>query len=685
MPPVSRPTPRLRWRWLVPAIALVVAFHFSPFGVALDWAFYDINNRWPLWEPRIPENSALVLIDDHTLEAVSKSDALHESWPYPRWLFAGLIAALDQAGAARIVMDFTFFENSSREEFDQILAATAAVVPTVVFARIPRKGQVFWPKEFRAKHSALFQKPREGNAEVVLDDDLVTRHYTATDSLAAVAFDPPKTAAGGLLRWYGGIADLKGCPQVPVLSAAPFLVRGGEIMDRVTGKYPTPAPELFAQALREEPPLPRDVFDTVRGRTVFVGASASGTYDTKPTPVGKTEPGTLIHWTAWANLADDCFIKELPRSLALALAMLASLGLLGVSVWRPGVTAPGLAATGFIVLLLGLAYAGLSAGWFLAPATPTVAAMLTLLGVAAESFWTEQRRKREIQTMFGSYVDPAVVALLVRDPEAIRLGGERRQATVYFSDLAGFTDLSERIPPEQLLVIINRYLQDMSDCLIKDGAYIDKYIGDAVMAVFGAPQPTTDHAVAACRGALAARREFATLNEWCTRTHHHTLGMRIGINTGEMIVGNLGSERKRNYTVLGDAVNLASRLEAANKRFGTAILIGESTARAVAGQLATRPLARLQVKGKLEAPEVHELIGVPAELTAVEHQFLNASCEGYARLTTHDFTGAAAAFARAQPLRPNDIMTAEWLRFALEHAHSPPSADWQPTVTLTDK
>jgi class 3 adenylate cyclase len=314
-----------------------------------------------------------------------------------------------------------------------------------------------------------------------------------------------------------------------------------------------------------------------------------------------------------------------------------------------------------------------------------VTAVLALLGIIAENFWLEQQRKREIQAMFGSYVDPGVVAQLLRDPTAIRLGGEKRRATVYFSDLAGFTDLSEKLPPEQLMEIVNRYLQEMSECLLDHGAYIDKYIGDAVMAVFGAPLKDEHHAATACEGALAAQGVLARINADLGVKLGYTLAMRIGINTGEMLVGNLGSDRKKNYTVLGDAVNLASRLEGANKEFGTSIMLGENTARALDGRFALRPLTRLRVKGKLTAVEVFELVGRTHELTPLQRDFLTAYGEGYAHFGGRRFTDAEIHFGRALAMVPSDDLTRELLEQSRELAAHPPPADWEPIVTLKSK
>ena len=444
--------------------------------------------------------------------------------------------------------------------------------------------------------------------------------------------------------------------------------------------------EPMALALAALPPFPAEFTEKVQGRVVFVGTNASGTFDVKATPVGRVEPGVLIHWTAWANLTADGFIGTVPRHAMLLVALMIA----GAIVWagrgQIALRGPLLMTGGLVVAWLGGAYALLSAGVFVAPATPVASSLLALLGVVAESFWREQARKRELQAMFGAYVDPAVVATLVRNPSAIRLGGERREATVFFSDLAGFTDLSEKLRdrPELMVEIVNAYLEETSECLHRHGAYVDKYIGDAVMAVFGVPTALPDHPLAACRAALEARRALATIN-----TRYAALGVtlevRIGLNTGEMIVGNLGSARKKNYTVIGDAVNLASRLEGANKEFGTSILLGETTARAVAGRMATRPLTRLRVKGKRVAVEVHELVGVPADLTPVERAFLAAYNAGYAHYVARRFAEAAVDFGRAFAVRPDDAVASELLRQTEHYSRQPPPADWEPILILESK
>lgn len=670
----------LRWRWLLPVVALVGLFHVSPLSDALNRGFFDAASRHPLKAPPLPDNSALVLVDEKTMDAMSAQGV---RWPFPRIIFAQLITSLHLAGADKVVVDFTFFEESDAMQ-DQLLAGITAASPSVVLARTKERSPVFWNEAFVAEHPQFFRSPRAGSVEFPADADGVARNYPLTGSLAAVAAGKTDNEAVGLLRWHGGLQDIE-AKGVPVLSAADFIAVGHPIIERLTHAAPDLDAPGLAAALAAESALGGRFGEAVRGKVVFVGANASGTFDVKPMPVGKVEPGILLHWTAWTNLVAGGFITALAWPFVLGATLLAGAGVLLAGLNRTSIVTPVGVAVAFGALIFGGTYAGLSVGWWLPPATPAAGVLLVLLGVVVENFWREQRRKSEIQTMFGAYVDPGVVDELVRNPAAIRLGGERREATVFFSDLAGFTDLSEKLPAEQMVEVVNAYLEETSECLHRHGAYVDKYIGDAVMAVLGAPQRLPDHALAACHAALEARAALAGINERYAAKVGVTLEVRIGLNTGEMVVGNLGSSRKKQYTVMGDTVNLASRLEGANKAFGTGILLGEETARRVQATMATRPLARLRVKGKLQAIEVHTLHGVVGTLPPDEKEFVETYRAGYTALCQRRFAEAAAALSRALALRPDDLTTRRWQLEATSLAQTPPPPDWEPIISLDSK
>jgi len=659
-----------------------VAFHFTPFDTALNRAFFDASSRHPFRAPPLPDNSALVLVDDSSLHALHD---LGLRWPMPRAAFAGVVAALERAGAERVVVDSTFLVESDSLEQDLMLAGVAAAAPAVL-GRMADRSPVFWPDDYVKQHAAFFARPRAGNVDLTADSDGVARRYVAKDSLAAAALPAPPADEGGLLRWHGGLERLQAL-HVPVVSAAVFIQDGLHLVGRLTEHAPDFAPEEYAEALAAEPPLRGGVYDLVRGKVVFFGANASGTFDVKPLPIGDVEPGVLIHWTAWTNLVAGGFIHPLPWPAVFGAALLAGAAVLAFGINRASLAAPVAATAAAAAVLLAGSWLLLSAGWFLAPATPLAATALVLLGVVAENFWREQRRKREIQAMFGAYVDPGVVAQLVRNPEAIALRGERREATVFFSDLAGFTDLSEKLAtqPERMVEVVNAYLEETSECLHRHGAYVDKYIGDAVMAVLGAPAALPDHALAACRAALEAQAALVAINARYAAPIGVKLEVRIGLNTGDMIVGNLGSSRKKQYTVMGDAVNLASRLEGANKYFHTGILLGEETARRVQATMVTRPLARLRVKGKAQAIEVHTLHGATGTLDAAENEFVAAYRAGYTACVEHRFAAAVPALARARALRPDDPSARRWHETATTFSSTPPPPDWEPVLSLDSK
>jgi len=333
----------LRWRWLLPVALGAGLFHLLPIRDAVDRAFFDAASRHPLRTTLPPEGSALVLMDDATLAALSEN-GFGGTWPPPRGMFAALIAGLHRAGAAKIVVDFVFLDHSTAVEQDRLLGALAAGVPSVVLARTRRQMPAFWDEKFVATHAALFAQPRTGHADAVPEDpDGVLRRYRAPGSLAATAAPQPAGPEEGLLRWYGGLETVRTLgPRVPVISAASFVVNGLPTAGRLAETSPDGnyTPASLAAALAQEVPLRGATFDAVRGRTVFVGASATGTFDQKPFPIGKLEPGVLVHWTAWANLAGNGFIRRLPAftSPLIALAGIATLALL--SLRRPGILVP---------------------------------------------------------------------------------------------------------------------------------------------------------------------------------------------------------------------------------------------------------------------------------------------------------------------------------------------------------
>lgn len=215
-------------------------------------------------------------------------------------------------------------------------------------------------------------------------------------------------------------------------------------------------------------------------------------------------------------------------------------------------------------------------------------------------FFVVDREKRELQTNFGHYIDPEVVREIVEQDVPIELGGEKRELSILFSDIAGFTTLSEKLPPQDLFYLMTSYLSNMTDILIREGGTLDKYIGDAVMGFYGAPISHPDHAIRACRTALLMRERLPLFNADIVAHGLTPVDFRVGIATGEVMVGNIGSHDRFNYTVLGDTVNLASRLEGTGKEYHVHIIIAESARAQLTPEFFVRELDTIAVKGKAE-------------------------------------------------------------------------------------
>jgi adenylate cyclase len=287
----------------------------------------------------------------------------------------------------------------------------------------------------------------------------------------------------------------------------------------------------------------------------------------------------------------------------------------------------------------------------------------TMLAVLLYRIVFEQAEQRATRGAMGKYLSPPVLEEVMKDPAGLHLGGQRREMTVLFSDIRGFTTLSEQIDPERLVLFLNGYLTAMTDIVFAQAGVLDKYRGDGIMAFWGAPYDQPDHALRACRAAHAMVRRLRGLQEDWSAQGLPRLSIGIGINSGVMIVGNVGSQQRFDYTAVGDAVNLAARLEEANKEYRVPIIVGEQTRRLVAAEFATRSLDLIALRGREAPTAIHELLGPPGEVSGLlPAGYLAEWEEAIAAYRAGRFGAAREGFARCQEARPDDVPAQLYLR-----------------------
>ena len=298
---------------------------------------------------------------------------------------------------------------------------------------------------------------------------------------------------------------------------------------------------------------------------------------------------------------------------------------------------------------------------------------------------SEERAKRNIRKSFSQYLSPGVIELIERDPEKyIRPGGESKELTVLFSDIRGFTTISEGLTPDQLVQLLNEYLGQMTEIVFAADGTLDKYIGDAIMAFWGSPYPQEDHAVRSCTCALRMSRGLATLNAKWHAAGRPPISIGIGLNTGMVNVGNMGSARRLSWTVMGDNVNLASRLEGITKQYHVQIVISEATYRQVSSQFVCRELDKIRVKGKTLPVNIYELMDVAAEKTKYE-KLLEQFDGAMAAYRSQNWREAAAQFTEVLLKFPDDGPSQVFLERAMEFSESAPEGEWDGVYVMKTK
>ncbi|HYJ78142.1 MAG TPA: adenylate/guanylate cyclase domain-containing protein [Longimicrobiaceae bacterium] len=385
--------------------------------------------------------------------------------------------------------------------------------------------------------------------------------------------------------------------------------------------------------------------------------------------------GVELHASLVENLLTGRFPRPVPAWASFAALLAGALLVAGVTFARGAAWGAGAAVALFLLNGAAAFWAFGAHAVALPMVAPALGMVLAFLGSTSYVSMVEGREKRDIRNAFSKYVSPAVVAELIRDPSRLRLAGEKRHITVLFSDLEGFTALSETHDPEELLGLLNRFFDEMTRLVIDERGTLDKYVGDSVMALFGAPALQPDHALHACRTALRMQRRLTDLNlEW-VQAGWPAMRMRIGVNTGTPVVGNVGHEHI-NYTALGDAVNLAARLEPACKGYGVGILISHDTRVEVGAAVVARELELLAVYGRAEPEPVYELVALAGEELGPRAEVLARFAEGLAAFRARDFEMALVYFQAALAADPDDAPAALYVARCHELIAHPPPAEW---------
>lgn len=426
--------------------------------------------------------------------------------------------------------------------------------------------------------------------------------------------------------------------------------------------------------------------ETFRDKIVLVGASAVGIYDIRITPFSSVFPGVEVHANIMENILRRDFLwapTGLVNPAALVLIALAlMMGLL-----QPRLRAwIGLALLFGLILLYGYVnfYLFSRHQIYLQMLYPLASLGTVYVVVGFMRFMAEEKERMRIKAAFQNYVAPEVVNTMLQHPERLQLGGEKREMTVLFSDIRGFTTLSEQMEPEVLVNLLHSYLNPMTETVFKHHGTMDKYIGDAIMAIYGAPLLLPDHADRACDTALEMLERLHHLWEGWRAAGLPELKIGIGINSGVMTVGNMGSERLFDYTVIGDNVNLASRLEGLNKYYGTAILISEATQQLLQNGYILREVDRVRVKGKKAPVSIFELRG-RGQPQGQEEELLQAFRVGLEAFRRGDWAGAEKMFSHCLQLEPNDGPAKLLLERTRTLAQQPLPPDWDGVATLTEK
>ena len=592
------------------------SWHRALEAMYYDWLHVFAGVRY---EPR---HTAVVAVDDETLLAL-KDDPLAFWAPH----FATAIATLTQAGAKVVGLDFLYQvsaeawlkklalpDSDISRNYDAPLRAALAGGKVVLISHLVPRGE----------DAALLLPPEEqllllpggihdlGIANLFPDDDKVVRHFR-------VALDPDPRMPGMSL---GALLALRAAGADPERAAWEI---GGATLRRDAAPQwigyagpPGTIPAVSMSALLKPDALRDPAVRALRDKVIVLAASNAGTPDQHFTPYSRgAHAAAMTGGEIHANIVETILSGRHPRALPPALALTGLGALLGLVTW------------GFFrlrlawgaALLLGacagvalLSFVAFRHDWIVPIAAPQTGILAAFLLALATRLTGEERERARIRAVFGRYVSNEVVEKLLAEERRPDLGGELLEVTVLFSDIRGFTTISEKLSAREVVEMLNAYFTRVCEPILAQGGTVDKYIGDAVMAVFGSPVRHPDHARRAVRAALGMAREAAEFRRWMQQRFPDRglaeFGVGVGLHSGEAVIGDIGTPKRREFTAIGDTVNAASRLEGVTKAMACVIVASEATVRAAGAGVRTGKFEHVKVKGKAESIPVYEIVGL---------------------------------------------------------------------------
>lgn len=652
----------------------------------------------------------------HVVLAVIDEKSLDKEghWPWPRYRLASLVNTLSDAGARVIGFDIGFFE---KEKDDAILASafkkSKAKIVLGYFFHLSGDDSAYLEKTRITSEITKAKYPIVSipNKEEVANLPLITA-FAPEASVDIIAKAAHKLGyfniirdKDGAVRWAPLVITWNNTLFLPLSLQCvqaylntPTILKLGEdgVKALRLGKTPLPVDDYGRLLINYYGPSSFPTYsitDILQGRTdtsafkdkiVLIGATAIGLYDMVVTPFSNVFPGLEVQATIIDNILNNSFLvqpkwsDEFDVIIIIVLGLISGLILSRLRLWSSVLIGA--------IIFSGYLYANhqlFIKGYWLNLVYPLTTLISSFLVVISYQYLVEEKEKRQIKGAFVHYVSSKVVDEILKDPEKLSLGGAKRELSMLFSDIRDFTSISERLKPEALVQLLNEYLSLMTEIVFKYDGLLDKYIGDAIMAVYGAPLPQSDHPQRACLTALEMIRALKVLQPKWMEATNKSLNIGIGINTGQVIVGNMGSETRFDYTVVGDHVNLASRLEGLNKFYKTNIVLSEFTYQFIKDKdFICRELDLIRVKGKVEPVRIYEMFDKEGNNLKEVAQIFE---EGIILYRKRDWDKAISLFERVKRIMPEDKPAKVYLERCNFFKQQPPPPDWDGVFVMREK